>query len=456
MQLTTIEIDPSTHPEYFVKNWTDAKIQLDKGAPFICIPNTLNLSDKMLLTKCVSDLPKDLCQGSESAYGHMYMQKNMDYDAKDYWNWSTNKETKIKSLKQMLKLNMPQNINSNHGMLNCYGTNIHSLIGKSISEGIDRCYSVNTGIGNNRMKLTLNKPWSQTVSIDKACYHIEGLKTGLSMNEIKDSIYFGIIISLPTHKRGFCSIKYKENESHDTFIAALKKDREKNINVVKSPNYFTSLKTEFWGTNAGKLIEPLSVIIPTDYTILFNQFLPHGISNAIENVSIYLDIFIEEEPGEKLHNKWHSLYYNWVNFNSGYDINATIRTESGSNKYPTKGYYDEETYKYNWKVHKLWCWCMKAAPSHWPSGKQTFAVHTSGYSTAKKKGLLSLYHEEVNSNLVRFHYRKERPFKLDQACQLRCIEKGFKLPTILFNEYVVRDPSILDATFAIKFGFESI
>lgn len=455
MRLVTTEINPGTHPHLFANSWLEAKSILDTGEPFICIPTTTNNIISEQLDKAVSNLPRDLCQGSESAYGHMYEQRNIMGDSKHLWNWRNDRDTKIKQLKEMFKKNTPQNINSLNGMVNCYGTKIHSIIGLSIAKGIEECYPNNmTKLGNNRMRLSLSRPWSSSVNISAASYHIEGMKTGLTMEDIRDSIYFGIIVPLPTHKRGFCSFKYKTGITHSNFIEALINDRKKGITCVSAPRYFTCLKEAFWSTRAGSLIEPLSVVIPEDYTILFNQFLPHGISNAVPNISIYIDVFIGEEAAKSRHNKWHSIQHKWDTASEGYDINAFPRTQHGTNKYPTLGYYDMETYKYNWDVHKIWCWCMKAAPSHWPSGKETFAVHTSGYGTAKKKGLLEQYHVFNNANLVRFHYRKERPFVIDEACRKRCISKGFTLPSILLGESVVRDPSILDKEFAIKFGFD--
>jgi hypothetical protein len=307
------------------------------------------------------------------------------------------------------------------------------------------------------MKLTLGTEWKDSVDISKAQYHIEGLQTGIHMTELVDTIYFGIIVPLPTHERGFCSFRYKDGVTHSDFIGALNTDRESKTTMVTAPKYFTGLKSEFWNsTNAGKLIEPLSVIVPPNHTILFNKFLPHGISNARRNVSLYIDSFVTAEHAEARHNKWYAIQSRWESTGECYDINAEIRTESGSNKYPTKGYYDRDTYRFNWKIHKIWTLLMKSAPSHWPSGKETFAVHTSGYGTAKRKGLLEGFHPPDNPNLVRFHYRTDTNITLDGACQSRCIEKGFRVPDELIGEKVVRDPSLLDPEFAIRFGFESI
>ena len=458
MKLTTFPINKNDHPDYFANNWLIAKSKLDTGQPFVCIPTITDASSEDLnnLNTLVSDLPKDLPNGHESSYGHMYEQKNIIPDSKHFWNWNTNRDYKIKILKNMLNENPPQNIMNHNGMLNCYGTKIHQLLGLSIAKGLEECYpEYNIKLGHNRMKLTLGSEWRNSVNIKSASYHIEGQKTGIKMNELKNTIYFGIIVPLPSHKRGFCSFKYKLGATHETFIEALIRDREINKNIVKSPKFFTSINENFWNdTEAGQLLEPISIIVPENHTILFNAFLPHGISNACRNVSVYIDTFLNEEPAEKRHNHWHSIQKKWEEENSGYDINADVRTISGSNKYPTKGYYD--TYKYNWKIHKIWCLLMKSAPSHWPSGKETFAVHTSGYGTAKKKGLLNEYHVPNNSNLVRFHYRKERPILLTSDILTNCINKGFKFPDILLNTNVIVDPSTIDSEFAIRFGFEKV
>ena len=126
---------------------------------------------------------------------------------------------------------------------------------------------------------------------------------------------------------------------------------------------------------------------------------------------------------------------------------------------PTKGYFDAETYALPWRLHKLWVWCMQAPPSHWPSGKQTFLVHTMASAAAAKKSLRQRCVVEAGAKRsAQFRYPSlaDRTVTLDIACKAQCERKGFTVPVELLGKRVMRDPSALPWGYAVRFGWPAV
>ena len=433
--------------------------RLQRGEPFCAAPHPPELLGPA--TAMVKDLPLNLWQGALSAGHHMFKpwgkMANGDHDGtKGLWDWqSGDPAAKLDRLRRAAKANPVAGLGS--GMVNVYGSDLHSAFSVPIAEAFERAArrhadaDADAGswkIGHNRMYCRLK---AEQLSLDGCKYHYEGQLTGLGLEELAGKPFIGVICPVPTQPRGFCGIRYRPGHDHASFTAAVAADRAGRANVVdKANNFFLGLGPAFWtATDAGRTIEPVELIFPANHVILFNGCLPHGISKATAGLGLYIDLSPGEDAAAAPHDAFH------VRQAGGTDL---MRRKAGE-PYPTKGYFDAETYALPWRLHKLWAWCMLAPPSHWPSGKQSFLVHTMASAATAKNSLRQRHVVKSGpkrTSQFRYDCPADRTVTLDPACKARCERQGFTIPAELLGKRVMRDPSALPRGYAVRFGWPAV
>ncbi len=554
--------------------------RVHRGDPFCAAP--LPAEVRLEAVRMVAELPLNLWQGPLAAGKHMFKPwgegPNGDTDdTTGLWDWRTDGPKKLARVKAAVLAHPIAGFNS--GMVNVYGSDLHALYSAALLPAFRRATNRQWRIGHNRMYCRLK---AEQLALKDCKYHYEGQFTGRPLDELVNTPFVGVICPVPTQPRGFCGIRYRPGHDHASFTAAVAADRDGGVNVVnEANNFFLSLESAFWtGTEAGKTVEPVEVIIPADHVILFNGCLPHGISKATAGLGLYIDLSPGEDAAAAPHNAFHALqvagrdladkrpplvqlrvvlkehitlnrvraaclelsarpgvrcvplhrveggievlaaggytaaagrhasirfrhkrayYLCWPSRHGTWDeegadvgvyragdtmlfevvcmhgavpINAfgvllvALATALGATAgraarapavpLPTKGYFDIETYALPWRLHKLWVWCMRAPPSHWPSGKQTFLVHTMASAAAAKKSLRQRCVVNAGAKqTAQFRYDppEARTVVLDLACRARCQERGFTIPAELIGVRVVRDPSKLGAAYALGYGW---
>lgn len=352
----------------------------------------------------------------------------------------------------------------NSGMVNRYGTDTHILLGEDIAMELEQIFpGPRYKLGNNRMSYR-KKFRGPPTRLSEMSYHWEGQQTGRPLEEMTDFIGFICPCGQP---RGFAGVSFINQTRPDDaslsfaeLVAASERDRLQNKNKVNlSNNFFLKLKTSFWRrTEVGKLLNPVETLCPENHYILFNTALPHGVSRGVagdeEGYGIYLDIFRNEEEVRQQHNVFWNLQRQQGNLETSPRV-AGIR-------YPHRGYFEGETYSMEWTTHKIYTFLLGSMPSHWPSGKQTFIVHSAAMrGIAERVRNRNLYTATTNNGkehgLFQFRYPRniasKRPVVLDNNIRGKCRRKGFDIPEELMGRRVIRDPSKLSYNFAVRFGF---
>jgi len=354
----------------------------------------------------------------------------------------------------------------NSGMVNRYGTDVHIILGEEFSTELEEIFpGPRYKLGNNRMSYR-KKFTGAASSLSDLSYHWEGQQTGIPLEDMTDYIGFICPCGQP---RGFAGISFINQKSpndarvpYAEIVKASKIDRLQNKNKVNRNNkFFLKLKPDFWRTEVGKLMSPVETLCPKNHYILFNTALPHGVSRGVtgdeEGYGLYLDIFREEEAAKKPHNDFWKLQTRLGN------LLTTPRT--AGHRYPHKGYYEGETYDMEWIDHKIYTFLLRSMPSHWPSGKETFIVHSAAMrGIAERVKDRDMYTGTTKSGQVhgvfQFRYPKnteiERPILLNLTIQKMCNRKGFDIPRSLMGKRVKRDPSLLSYNFAVRFGFPDL
>jgi len=472
-------LDPAL---YTADSLAAAIARLQTGEPFSAAPLPVPVCGQAIAL--VGKIPLNVWEGESSAGGHVFKPMaevgGDDGATQGLWDWRSQGPAKLRRIRRVLRRNPVAGLGS--GMVNVYTSPLHAHLGPLVAAAFDAAAPLSDGrhhgLGHNRM-------WVRTrpeqLGVDGAKYHYEGPLTGLGLDKIKyapiacplpchqtaltshvphllpppissrGKPFIGVICPVPTQSRGFCGVRYRPGHDHATFTAAVAVDWAHGVNKVdKSNNYFLSLGPAFWTqTAAGRTIEPVEVIFPKDHIILFNGQMPHGISKATAGIGLYIDIVPGGvETAAALHNVYHDRQL------AGFDLVEKRappgKRASGPGFYPTKGYFDHETYALPWKDHKLWAWCMRAPPSHWGSGKQTFLVHSMASAAAAPR-VLPPYRDGQNALCIT--YNPVRPVVLDQACRDRCRARGYDIPSNLMGKRVVVDPSTLLADYALRFGW---
>ena len=354
----------------------------------------------------------------------------------------------------------------NSGMVNRYGTDAHIILGEEFATELEDIFpGPRYKLGNNRM--SYRKKFTGTASrLSDLSYHWEGQQTGRALEDLTDYIGFICPCGQP---RGFAGISFinqkSPNDAHLPYtemVEAAKLDRRQNKNKVNLNNkFFLKLKPDFWRTEVGKLMVPVETLCPKNHYILFNTALPHGVSRGVTGdeagYGLYLDIFREEEAAKKPHNDFWKLQTRLGN------LLTTPRTSG--HHYPHKGYYEGETYGMEWVDHKIYTFLIRSMPSHWPSGKETFIVHSAAMrGIAARVKDRDMYTGTTKGGRVngvfQFRYPEnsviERPILLNRTIQKMCNRKGFDIPRVLMGKRVIRDPSLLSYNFAVRFGFPDL
>jgi len=157
--------------------------RLEDGEPFVAVPLPQAVVDEA--TEYVSKLPTNIWEGELSAGSHAFQHwiavKGVDGDTRGLWDWREDGPTKLRQIRQLLERNPVAGLNS--GMVNCYTTRIHAIIGPVVAAAFDAAHPRDAphGIGHNRMCARLK---SEDLDVAGAKYHYEGQQTGRGLGEL--------------------------------------------------------------------------------------------------------------------------------------------------------------------------------------------------------------------------------------------------------------------------------